>query len=137
MVHEAKVKKKMESAKLYINRCLQLAQLGEYYVAPNPMVGAMLVRHDADGDVILGAKRVIFSCKSYENKSKKPTFFCAFSTTNTPSQRQFSTSSRNRGRSYRSESATDPPPYSSHCAHGRSKHHPRTTPQPNHDAPSR
>ena len=44
----------MESAKLYINRCLQLAQLGEYYVAPNPMVGAMLVRHDADGDVILG-----------------------------------------------------------------------------------
>ena len=44
----------MESAKLYINRCLQLARLGEYYVAPNPMVGAILVRHDKDGDIILG-----------------------------------------------------------------------------------
>ena len=28
---------------LYIARCLQLARLGEYYVAPNPMVGAVLV----------------------------------------------------------------------------------------------
>lgn len=27
----------------YIARCLQLARLGEYYVAPNPMVGAILV----------------------------------------------------------------------------------------------
>lgn len=27
----------------YIYRCLQLARLGEYYVAPNPMVGAVLV----------------------------------------------------------------------------------------------
>ena len=27
----------------YISRCLQLAHLGEYYVAPNPMVGAVLV----------------------------------------------------------------------------------------------
>ena len=27
----------------YMYRCLQLAQLGEYYVAPNPMVGAVLV----------------------------------------------------------------------------------------------
>ncbi|MEE0921937.1 MAG: bifunctional diaminohydroxyphosphoribosylaminopyrimidine deaminase/5-amino-6-(5-phosphoribosylamino)uracil reductase RibD [Paludibacteraceae bacterium] len=44
----------MESAKLYIHRCLQLARLGEYYVAPNPMVGAVLVLHNADGDVILG-----------------------------------------------------------------------------------
>ena len=44
----------MESAKLYINRCLQLARLGEYYVAPNPMVGAVLVQHTATGDVILG-----------------------------------------------------------------------------------
>ena len=26
-------------------RCLQLARLGEYYVAPNPMVGAVLVGH--------------------------------------------------------------------------------------------
>ena len=33
----------MESAKLYMSRCLQLARLGEYYVAPNPMVGAVLV----------------------------------------------------------------------------------------------
>ena len=44
----------MESAKLYINRCLQLARLGEYYVAPNPMVGAVLVEHTGEGDVILG-----------------------------------------------------------------------------------
>ena len=44
----------MESAKLYINRCLQLARLGEYYVAPNPMVGAVLVHHSAHCDMILG-----------------------------------------------------------------------------------
>ena len=44
----------MESAKLYISRCLQLARLGEYYVAPNPMVGAVLVHHTTNGDVILG-----------------------------------------------------------------------------------
>ena len=43
----------MESAKLYINRCLQLARLGEYHVAPNPMVGAILVHHSVH-DVILG-----------------------------------------------------------------------------------
>ncbi len=30
----------------YMKRCLQLAQLGEYYVAPNPMVGAVLVAED-------------------------------------------------------------------------------------------
>lgn len=35
---------------LYIARCLQLARLGEYYVAPNPMVGAVLVQND----IILG-----------------------------------------------------------------------------------
>ncbi len=35
---------------LYMQRCLQLARLGEYYVAPNPMVGAVLV--DADGAII-------------------------------------------------------------------------------------
>ena len=29
----------------YISRCLSLARLGEYYVAPNPMVGAVLVRN--------------------------------------------------------------------------------------------
>lgn len=33
----------MKNAELYIRRCLQLARLGEYYVAPNPMVGAVLV----------------------------------------------------------------------------------------------
>ena len=44
----------MESAKLYMNRCLQLARLGEYYVAPNPMVGAVLVQHTNTGDMILG-----------------------------------------------------------------------------------
>lgn len=34
----------------YMRRCLQLARLGEYYVAPNPMVGAVLV--SADGVII-------------------------------------------------------------------------------------
>ncbi len=34
----------------YMRRCLDLAQLGEYYVAPNPMVGAVLV--DAEGTII-------------------------------------------------------------------------------------
>ena len=42
----------------YMYRCLQLARLGEYYVAPNPMVGAVLVGHvvgDEQGeDIILG-----------------------------------------------------------------------------------
>ena len=33
----------MRNDSLYMARCLQLAQLGEYYVAPNPMVGAVLV----------------------------------------------------------------------------------------------
>ena len=31
---------------LYIRRCLELAALGQYYVAPNPMVGAILVSPD-------------------------------------------------------------------------------------------
>lgn len=54
----------MQGFELYMARCLQLARLGEYYVAPNPMVGAVLVQ-DGDnaqlsdgkgliGDVILG-----------------------------------------------------------------------------------
>ncbi len=30
-------------AHFYMKKCLQLARLGEYYVAPNPMVGAILV----------------------------------------------------------------------------------------------
>lgn len=48
----------MNNAELYIRRCLQLAKLGEYYVAPNPMVGAVLVQHIGVGaigqEVILG-----------------------------------------------------------------------------------
>ena len=34
---------KREEDKRYMHRCLQLAKLGCYYVAPNPMVGAVLV----------------------------------------------------------------------------------------------
>ena len=34
---------------LYISRCLQLAQYGAGYVAPNPMVGCVIV---CDGKVI-------------------------------------------------------------------------------------
>lgn len=34
----------------YMARCLELARLGEYYVAPNPMVGAVLV--DANGHIV-------------------------------------------------------------------------------------
>ena len=34
----------------FMRRCLDLARLGEYYVAPNPMVGAVLVR----GEQIVG-----------------------------------------------------------------------------------
>ena len=29
----------------YIARCIEIARRGEYYVAPNPMVGAVLVRN--------------------------------------------------------------------------------------------
>lgn len=43
----------MNVEKLYIGRCLQLARLAEYYVAPNPMVGAVLVHHSPEGDRIL------------------------------------------------------------------------------------
>lgn len=35
--------KVMTTDEKYMARCLQLAKLGEYYVAPNPMVGALLV----------------------------------------------------------------------------------------------
>lgn len=35
----------------YIARCIELARLGEYYVAPNPMVGAVLVRN-SDGQIL-------------------------------------------------------------------------------------
>ncbi len=33
----------------YIVRCLELARNGQYYVAPNPMVGAVLVENDGNG----------------------------------------------------------------------------------------
>ena len=36
----------------YIARCIELARLGEYYVAPNPMVGVVLVRNS--DETILG-----------------------------------------------------------------------------------
>lgn len=42
------------SHNIYMQRCLQLARLGEYYVAPNPMVGAVLVLHADEGDQIIG-----------------------------------------------------------------------------------
>ena len=48
----------MKNDSQYMARCLQLARLGEYYVAPNPMVGAVLVeRRNEEGEareVILG-----------------------------------------------------------------------------------
>lgn len=43
-------KQNHQYATIYMARCLQLAHLGAYYVAPNPMVGAVLVC----GDVIVG-----------------------------------------------------------------------------------
>ncbi|MCM1034165.1 MAG: bifunctional diaminohydroxyphosphoribosylaminopyrimidine deaminase/5-amino-6-(5-phosphoribosylamino)uracil reductase RibD [Paludibacter sp.] len=33
----------MSDCEIYMHRCLQLAKLGEYHVAPNPMVGAVIV----------------------------------------------------------------------------------------------
>ena len=41
---------KMSEYANYMTRCLQLARMGEYYVAPNPMVGALLF--DAEGKII-------------------------------------------------------------------------------------
>ena len=38
----------------YISRCLQLARLGAYYVAPNPMVGAVLVYGEGENARIIG-----------------------------------------------------------------------------------
>ena len=38
----------------YISRCVQLARLGEYYVAPNPMVGAVLVYGEDERARIIG-----------------------------------------------------------------------------------
>ena len=48
----------MQQFESYMARCLQLARLGEYYVAPNPMVGAVLVL-EAKGDETEGKKREI------------------------------------------------------------------------------
>ncbi len=36
----------MSNDEMYMRRCLELARLGEYEVAPNPMVGAVLVLND-------------------------------------------------------------------------------------------
>ena len=36
----------MDTAELYMHRCIELAQLGAGHVAPNPMVGAVLVHAD-------------------------------------------------------------------------------------------
>ncbi len=44
----------MEKSDTYMRRCLQLARIGEYYVAPNPMVGAVLVYHTGTEDYIVG-----------------------------------------------------------------------------------
>ena len=39
---------------IYMYRCLQLARIGEYYVAPNPMVGAVLVYRNGQQEYIVG-----------------------------------------------------------------------------------
>ena len=45
----------MQEFELYMARCLQLARLGEYYVSPNPMVGAVLVeRREVRGERLEG-----------------------------------------------------------------------------------
>ena len=49
MVNEQMVNDKMVNEQ-YLARCIELARRGEYYVAPNPMVGAVLV--NAGGDII-------------------------------------------------------------------------------------
>lgn len=36
----------MNSSEIYMHRCIQLARLGERRVAPNPMVGCVVVHHD-------------------------------------------------------------------------------------------
>lgn len=40
------IQNKMTDYAKYMSRCLQIARIGEYYVAPNPMVGAVLVSAD-------------------------------------------------------------------------------------------
>ena len=44
----------MSTPQKFMQRCLDLAQLGSGHVAPNPMVGAVLVR----GDKIISVKIV-------------------------------------------------------------------------------
>lgn len=52
-LHALKKNRTMDYAK-YMRRCLQLARLGCYYVAPNPMVGAVLVRETPEtGEEVL------------------------------------------------------------------------------------
>ncbi len=43
----------MTKDELYMSRCLHLARIGEYYVAPNPMVGAVLVRKRSGKDEVV------------------------------------------------------------------------------------
>ncbi len=38
----------------YMSRCIELARFGQYEVAPNPMVGAVLVYTDGDAEKIIG-----------------------------------------------------------------------------------
>ena len=40
----------MPNDRQYMYRCMQLARLGAYYTAPNPMVGAVLVRYSDSGE---------------------------------------------------------------------------------------
>ncbi|MBQ3633071.1 MAG: riboflavin biosynthesis protein RibD, partial [Paludibacteraceae bacterium] len=49
MVNDKMVNDQMVNEQ-YLARCIELARRGEYYVAPNPMVGAVLV--NAGGDII-------------------------------------------------------------------------------------
>ena len=48
----------MEEDVFYMQRCLQLARLGRFYVAPNPMVGAVLVREIRKPDGTVGKEVV-------------------------------------------------------------------------------
>lgn len=61
----------------YILRCLEIARYGEYYVAPNPMVGAVLVYNGLEGEKVVaegwheqyGGPHAEVNCfKNYESK---------------------------------------------------------------------
>lgn len=45
----------------YIKRCLELAKRGEYWVAPNPMVGAVLVEEEPSPDPSLKGRDIILA----------------------------------------------------------------------------